>query len=61
MRYKFVDINVRYLNDKFESIFWKFYFLPLDIYYLIYILHRVSQLFFLYELFFLRYDVIERL
>lgn len=42
MRYKFVDINVRYLNDKFESIFWKFYFLPLDIYYLIYILHRVS-------------------
>lgn len=53
MRYKFVDINVRYLNDKFESIFWKFYFLPLDIYYLIYILHNLhlSQLFFLYERF----------
>lgn len=58
MRYKFVDINVRYLNDKFESIFWKFYFLPLDIYYLIYILHRVSI--FLIRTF-LRYDVIERL
>lgn len=52
---------MRYLNDKFESIFWKFYFLRFDIYYLIYILHRVTQLFFLYELFFLRYDVIERL
>lgn len=51
MRYKFVDINVRYLNDKFESIFWKFYFLPLDVYYLIYISHRISQLFFLYERF----------
>lgn len=58
MRYKFVDINVRYLNDKFESIFWKFYFLRFDIYYLIYILHRVSI--FLIRTF-LRYDIIERL
>lgn len=50
MRYKFMDINVRYLNDKLGSIFGIFKlvaFLQLDIYYNgIYILGFLNYVFY---------------